>query len=484
MADPQTGLLNSTARPSRIHFLWRELGIMLMLVSELLIAAPWMFVVAPLEPGDVLWVLTLLVVVSAVVMMLRRLLAYHQVPILVIQFLTFLMLPISILAVVQFGLYQDGSSVVVLGLRIIRSYAALLQGVSLEVLMTGFVVFAWSRGVRAAEKGMAGLVRTGGMIRWGLLSYLALLIILEGENNGTRWFLTAYFLATMLAAAMSRTDSIARSHLRFKLPMHTGWLAGIVVLTLLTIGIGVMSGYLLSSEAVQNLMGWFGGLFDLLVRLVEVLAAPVLYFFGVLFSILLRWLRPFINEENMFAPQEGLESDIEGMPFGDTALGQDGTLSPEFVTGLTIVSVLLVAVMVMWGMRRGALRRDAAAGSMQSDQDPDSLFKSLQRLYENFRERMAEVGEFKGIRRFLVESNIRRIYAQMLRFGARQGIERRKSETPYEFQLRLVRRLPHLEKEFDCITSAYVDVRYGEFPEGPEAIQAVRDAWDHVKSLR
>ncbi|MBN1266919.1 MAG: DUF4129 domain-containing protein [Anaerolineales bacterium] len=465
-------------------FLWRELGIFTMLVSEVLLFAPWIYVFRYPDQPALLWIITLLVAVSIGTMMTRRWLKSRRIAFALVQFLAIAVLPLSILLVIHVLLYQDMAFGRLTLLRLGRAFAGLAQGIPIEVSLTVLTIHAWARGVRAALRGMTDLARTGGLIRFGLFSFLVLLLTVGESWGSLRWLLTLYIFSSLLSIALSRTDLIARSHLHFKLPIHSGWLRGIFVLTLLTVSIGILGGMLLETDAAAGVADLFSSLLRFFVRILELVLSPVIYFFGLLFSLLLRWLSPKINPENMFSPEEGMDSDILGMPFGDTMLGQEGTLSPEFVTGLAVVSILMVAVMVMWGLRRRSLQDNGADNEIEGIEESGSLKAELKRFYNQLRGRLGSITNRHGIRRFLVESSIRRIYAQLLRFSVRFNVERVKSETPFEFQRRLLRVAPHLAEDVREITNAYVEVRYGEFPEDPEAIRAVRTAWDNVRSFR
>jgi hypothetical protein len=290
---------------------------------------------------------------------------------------------------------------------------------------------------------------------------------------------------SLLSTALSRTELISRSHLDFKLAVNPGWLGGILLLTLLTILLGATAGLVLQTDAALNLVGSIKGVFAAMLRVLELIVAPVIYFAGLLISFLLRWLGPYINAENMISTEDGMDSDMEGMPFGDAMLGDEGTLSPELVTVLAIAGVLLVAVMVLWDLRRRSIKDCNPAAELDTDRtDHEPLLEGLQRLYDNLRSQLRAVSDLRGIRRMVVESSIRRMYAQLLRFGTRNDVERAKSETPHEYQKRLIRRFPHLEDDFQRITDAYVEIRYGQFPEDPGAIQAVREAWQRISAFR
>jgi len=484
MAESTISQTFSDTQSTRKMSVWRELGILTMIISEITLLAPWIQVFQYRNQPSMVWLIIVLTGVSMAAMAVRRLLKSTRASLPLIQLLTFVVLPAAILLVVHLMIYQEAAFGRLTIIRIGRAFAGLIHGLPIEVSLIVLTIYAWARGVRAAARGMTDLTRTGGLIRIGLFSFLVLLLITGENSDSMRWLVTLYFFSSLLAIALSRTDLIARSHLQFKLPLHSGWLRGILVLTFATVLLGILGGLLLQTETAAGIANLFSGLLRFGVRVLELVLSPVIYFFGLLFSLLLRWLSPAINEENMISPEDGGESDFEGMPFGDNMLGQEGTLSPEFVTGLSVIVIVLVAVLVMWGIKQRSLNGNNGDVDVESLEDSESLIKGLQRFYQQIRDRIDSISSRDAIRRFLVESSIRRIYSQLLRYGERFGVKRVKSETPFEFQRRLLRVAPHLAEDVRLITHAYVEIRYGEFPEDPDAIKAVRMAWENVKAFR
>ncbi len=483
MADI-VGLGIVESKNSAKSFLLRDFGVLSLLVSEITLIAPWILIFRHPQQPSLLLVVTLLFLAAVASLMARRALKSSRLPKILIHGITLAVLPAVAYGVLYFAVYRnnfEGNAI----LQIVRSFGELRNGIPIEISLVLLALFAWSRGVRAAVRGMTDLMRTGSLIRWGLLSFLLLMLVLENSGEELKVWLTICFFMSLLSTVLSRTELISRSHLDFKLAVNPGWLGGILLLTLLTILLGATAGLVLQTDAALNLVESIKGVFAAMLRVLELIIAPVIYFAGLLISFLLRWLGPYINAENMISTEDGMDSDMEGMPFGDAMLGDEGTLSPELVTVLAIAGVLLVAVMVLWDLRRRSIKDCNPAAELDTDRtDHEPLLEGLQRLYDNLRSQLRAVSDLRGIRRMVVESSIRRMYAQLLRFGTRNNVERAKSETPHEYQKRLIRRFPHLEDDFQRITDAYVEIRYGQFPEDPGAIQAVREAWQRISAFR
>jgi hypothetical protein len=75
---------------------------------------------------------------------------------------------------------------------------------------------------------------------------------------------------------------------------------------------------------------------------------------------------------------------------------------------------------------------------------------------------------------------IRRIYAHLGTLAAERGYPRAPYETPYEYLPTLEQAFPDGHEEVGHITGAYVAVHYGEVPEQPEELAAVRAAWERI----
>jgi hypothetical protein len=83
--------------------------------------------------------------------------------------------------------------------------------------------------------------------------------------------------------------------------------------------------------------------------------------------------------------------------------------------------------------------------------------------------------------RLIAAARIRIVYAQLLRLAARLGEPRQPAMTPIEYLSNLDNIFPASTDELECITDAYLRVRYGELPETREQIEQIEAAWNYVK---
>ena len=75
---------------------------------------------------------------------------------------------------------------------------------------------------------------------------------------------------------------------------------------------------------------------------------------------------------------------------------------------------------------------------------------------------------------------IRRIYAALLVLAGQQHLSRSPSQTPTEFLQPLTATWPDLGRQFELITNAYINVHYGQLPEGKAGLTSVQEAWQEV----
>ncbi len=77
-------------------------------------------------------------------------------------------------------------------------------------------------------------------------------------------------------------------------------------------------------------------------------------------------------------------------------------------------------------------------------------------------------------------ATIRRIYAALTVLAAQHGHQRAESQTPLEFLGVLKAEWTALAEPLTIITNAYINVHYGQLPEGDAGLARVRSAWDEV----
>jgi hypothetical protein len=150
-----------------------------------------------------------------------------------------------------------------------------------------------------------------------------------------------------------------------------------------------------------------------------------------------------------------------------------------------ILGVLLLLILAVISLRR--LRAQAAGEpgeERESVWQEINLRRSLRDLLRDGRRRLGEIADGVGqssLGRMFAALTIRRIYAHLSGLAAERGHPRAINQTPYEYQPTLELAFPGCHQEVRRITEAYVAVHYGEVPERPQELRAIRAAWDRVR---
>jgi len=76
---------------------------------------------------------------------------------------------------------------------------------------------------------------------------------------------------------------------------------------------------------------------------------------------------------------------------------------------------------------------------------------------------------------------IRQIYALLLRLTAQLGLRRATDQTPYEYLHQLRARWPRQAVDLGHITTAYVQVRYGQIPPTDGEVKTVQAGWERLR---
>jgi hypothetical protein len=258
-----------------------------------------------------------------------------------------------------------------------------------------------------------------------------------------------------------------------------GWLLGMLITALGFTGLAIFSGWFAS----QRIVAWIIGalalvmaglaylLFNLLLPLLTVVARLISGFFDLLRRLLER-----LSSFGIPAVLEKLAKKIE--EFAIHLIPP--TIGMQAIVIATIV--LFIALTLILGIRFYAYRRELQSED-NSQIDPGrgspGLEKLLRRLLpERLSVRLRRPGQV------LAAARIRFIYRSMIALSRKRGVERHPALTPLEFVPRLVSVFPTDPDAVEKITTAYVRVRYGEYPETLDEVEHVQRAWDAIRIPR
>jgi len=72
-------------------------------------------------------------------------------------------------------------------------------------------------------------------------------------------------------------------------------------------------------------------------------------------------------------------------------------------------------------------------------------------------------------------------YLAMIRRGSEQGVERKPSQTPSEYAVKLESALPSVNEDVQAVTEAFVEARYSPRKINSEEANLVKAAWQRVR---
>jgi hypothetical protein len=293
----------------------------------------------------------------------------------------------------------------------------------------------------------------------------------------------AFFFASLLGIALARVEEVGQQYGGSQSPFGLSWLMTLVVAALAVLLPAAGLALVLTGENLQLL----------LVPALQLLSFVLYYLvFGLawLMQIVLAVLMLFFRQGWVQTTLEGLERfTSEDMPTLEQGEPTDLPFSPEqmatFKAVGVILGVLLLLVLAVISLRR--LRAQAAAEpgeERESVWQEINLRRSLRDLLRDGRRRLGQIADGLGqssLGRMFAALTIRRIYAHLSGLAAERGHPRAINQTPYEYQPTLDLAFPGCHQEVRRITEAYVAVHYGEVPERPEDLRAIRAAWGRVR---
>ena len=317
-----------------------------------------------------------------------------------------------------------------------------------------------------------------------LMSAAAMVIFPVAAARGAEVFLPTYLGGGLAGVVLGQMHDASRRRGGRPLPFRLRWYAGLLLGVVAVVLLGVVAGAVLDagplwwvvSQAARLLAFLGSALGRLLTPLIEMLLRLI----GPAFDAWIAWLQGLMQgaEPTALAPAPPLSLG-----------GGEPSTSEAATRALTVLGAVLRvllgvagAVALLWMALRTTRRESQKAEDVSAD-----AFEALAAGAGSRAERGPGGGLLSALRwpgraRGLVHALIvRRVYAQLLNWAAREGRPRRPAETPLEFGVELASWRPDLKPELELITQAYLQVRYGERPENREMIDAVLAGWERVR---
>lgn len=251
------------------------------------------------------------------------------------------------------------------------------------------------------------------------------------------------------------------------------WILAIAFSTLALVGLGLLAGVVLAQPAAWLVKALTGLLMAFLAILLVIVAYPLLWLVSLIGPVIAD-LFANMPQLELFSMVEEWMENLETVPVGvGEEVMQVLNASRVGLRVLVVVAVILV-VLVVLRFRPPRLRSE-------SDEVISNVDASFQWPWKARNPRRL-LAAFPGARRWLAAAHVRRIYADLMALFRKMDQPRPEGLTPLEFLPRMQTVLPDESAALEQITTAYLSVRYGQYPETQEEIQAIQRAWSTVRS--
>lgn len=463
--------------------LWNELGILTLLMMEIAWFTPWYKAHVPgaaSNPGIILFLGLLLY--SSIVMVISRIMDAGERRKWLKQLILLGTLALGLYIFLQRTVYAgSGMGVAEVVSSSLRSIGEDFGEVPAPAIVTLAVLFLWWRGIACAGLGKLDSIATRRRFQTGVTA-LGIYAVFhrEPENIFLIEMTPIFFIIGLQAVTLGRVHRMAHRRAHFSLPFSGRWFLGILIISLITVGVGIVGSLMLRTELVRQLAA---GVAEIWVGILRV--------FVVLIGPLLNWLFPLFERIASVleqpAEQPPIDPDTGGAGGGE---GSDSVIEPvsfqfQVPEELIIALVLLILfIFVFFIVRWARRRRRSYTLRLQDDEvkiGSDGLQGGFESVLRGLKEGLQTIRKFGIGRRLLVANTIRRTYAQMLTLAEKRGQARQPWQTPFEFQGPLEGVFPDSTDQVALITRAYTQIRYGELPEEEEIIAKVKGAWDQIR---
>ena len=451
---------------------WARVTFLLLVVVELCWVVPWYrtviqitYVASPVKASLVLGGVMLAAYLFAQALESLRLIRGLQFGILVFLFLISLLVSMRIL----------------LNSPIISAVSGMVRLDPGAVLVVFTVLWVWWRGLTLGRDTIKPIVAWR-RFELGLLFFMARIFILVRMHAvnfraTSELGLFIFFLfAGLLSVVFARISYVGVSHGFQKNPFDRRWFVTTLGVLFLTVSVSAVLGGLLS--------GQYSVLFALLADAVKFLVAVLIfvvslpwlflsYLFVPLYPLIRRGLEnPTPLPSDIYPINPGLNPPVNQVP-------QAGPLPASMVTIIFWSLILLIIISLLIRARRaGGRSRRLQNNSQESLLKPGEARHLLRKALRDTADGLAN--RLRPARRILAAARIRRIYAQLLDLSAELDSPRAVGQTPLEFLPELGKLFTDLNSDLEVITDAYIKIRYGNYPENQDEVEAVESSWQRI----
>lgn len=354
----------------------------------------------------------------------------------------------------------------------------------------GIAYLVWWRGIKLATL-LPHYERFASVLRWGSLAGLpAMLLGVRYLSPTTSWsplrFILIFFVLSILTMFLLRVERSERYQEETLAHVTPLWVVRVGVMSLIVIFLGWGIGVFISGDNLQGVARFFSPLWLALTfflttfyAILDFLFAPIWAVIGpILTNLYLQW-RAIIFDALSKKEKDG--SLLEVFDFSEQEALIEET---EFVTTIEwstfafpIIVILLVTIVLvlLWLVRVEARKENGRFSRLRKQLTTHSISAPSEGLVTQLWRKLS------SWERQAAASSIKRIYAHLVQYGAENGYPRHTDQTPYEHLPNLNCVWPNHTPELHHITQAYVKVRYGDYPETQQELNAILQAWETIQ---
>jgi cbb3-type cytochrome oxidase subunit 3 len=348
-------------------------------------------------------------------------------------------------------------------------------------LVALLVMFLWWRGAAMGNTYIT-LVRASFGLRLGILSILLVALFADEELRVDMLAMVPFFFFFgLLGSSLARADSLNLDQPHDAV-FGRGWMLSLLVIVLVVTGGGYLAALWLSGANTAQIADTLGTFGEVLATLLFLVASPLLLLAQLIFNVLKAAMPDqFGTPIERGSSNESPASQMQAPWLADLLT----ILSDALFIGLLIFIVLLLLAFI-WFLFIARGERKHYHDEERESLGTSELVGGFGQTWRDGWRRLADLLGF--LRRFGIGPDlfaaltIRRIYARMEKLARTRGYPRAIAETPSEYQRELLQAFPGQPEDIRRVTEAYIAVRYGEVPEDPAELQAVRVAWERLKA--
>ena len=467
---------------------WREISILAIIIMEMCWLVPWFRSLTPAtyatDP------LRAFVVFAGIVLSshwLSRGMNYLQLKMSIRRALLLVAILVSILVGLKLLLYShDLTSISDLLNRPVNAFSQIGNLIPDEFLISVFVLIASWRGIQIAQEYIEPRTVKRNFI-FGILMFVAFIFIntmVTGETPGILLFL--FFFTGLIALSTARISVITTMRGGILSKFDRRWFLGMFGAAIIVVG---LSGFI----------SWF---FSERVRLIEQLGSVVLSVFAIaivgMISPVIFAVESLVGKANI--QSNALQNLLLALESFRTVISEAAKylfgfmervgflewlpiLKPILLWGfILLIAFLVISSIAQWVIKEKRNREEERGSVLSTGELLQLLKNALQSQLKKLGENLAGVTHLLPRRGWFAAARIRRIYAELMELGEKLGKPRPQSHTPLEYLPDLATIFPELTQDLTLVTSAYLQVRYGEIPETPEALEQVESAWARIRA--